>query len=64
MPDIFITLENFMLCLELADLVDIIVAEFNNQKPKAIPAVKLNILTFLEKAILITNIDMIEDIKD
>ena len=55
--------ENFMMCLELGDLIEIVVAEFKSEKPKAIFAVKQNILIFLEKVITTTNIDMLEDIK-
>lgn len=59
-PDILACLENIMLCVELADLIEFLP---QIEKEKA-PAVKLNILVFLERAILITYIDMLEDIKD
>ena len=58
--DILTCLDNIMLCVELADLI-----EFLPQIDKeTAPASKLNILVFLERAILVTYIDMLEDIKD
>ena len=56
--DILQCLESVMLCVELADIIEYLP---QIEKEKA-PAVKLNILIFLERALLITYIDMLEDV--
>ena len=58
--DILTCLDNILGCTELSELVEFLP---QIEKEKA-PATKLNILVFLERAILKTYIDVLEDIKD
>ena len=58
--DILTCLENIMMCIELVDVIEFLP---QIEKEKA-PAAKLNILVYLERTILTTYIDMLEDIKD
>ena len=58
--DILTCLDNILGCTELSELVEFLP---QIEKEKA-PATKLNILDFLERAILKTYIDVLEDIKD
>ena len=58
--DILTNFEHIMICIELADTLEFL-GEVTTAKA---PAVKLNILVFLQKAILTTYIDELEDVKD
>ena len=58
--DILNCLDNILVCAELSELVEFLP---QIEKEKA-PAVKQNILVFMERAILKTYIDVLEDIKD
>lgn len=58
--DILNCLDNILGCTELSELVEFLP---QIEKEKA-PAVKQNIMVFLERAILKTYIDVLEDIKD
>ena len=58
--DILNCLDNILGCAELSELVEFLP---QIEKEKA-PAVKQNIMIFLERAILKTYIDVLEDIKD
>ena len=58
--DILNCLDNILACTELSELIEFLP---QIEKEKA-PAVKQNILIFMERAILKTYIDVLEDIKD
>ena len=59
MPDIHETLDKIMMCIELAEIMEPIQAGL---KDKA-PAIKKNTGVFLEKTILVTYIDTLEDLE-